>query len=214
MTAAPPERTICVDLEPPLEALRKNLAQKWRNGLNQAGRRGLSIAEGTSEDLMAEFEELYEAMWSKKRFESGVTVASFRALQRELPPTEKQRVLLARRDGRAVAGHVSSTLGDTCIYLLGASNEVGRETKASYLLQWRAMELAKEAGARRYDLGGIDPPRNPGVYHFKAGMGGIEVTFPASYAANGRGTGVLAPLLERGYRAWRGLRKNMEAIGT
>lgn len=28
----------------------------------------------------------------------------------------------------------------------------------------------------RYDLEGIDPARNPGVYQFKRKMGGIEVT--------------------------------------
>ena len=54
----------------------------------------------------------------------------------ELPDDAKLTVLLAMSEGQPVAGHVSSLLGDTCIYLLGASNDEGRNTRAAYLLQF------------------------------------------------------------------------------
>jgi lipid II:glycine glycyltransferase (peptidoglycan interpeptide bridge formation enzyme) len=34
----------------------------------------------------------------------------------------------------------------------------------------------KEHGFKYYDLGGIDPDINPGVYHFKKGLSGDDVT--------------------------------------
>jgi hypothetical protein len=37
------------------------------------------------------------------------------------------------------------------------------------------MQWLKENGVRWYDLGGIDPDQNPGVYHFKKGMSGLDV---------------------------------------
>jgi len=49
------------------------------------------------------------------------------------------------------------------------------KTKGSYLLQWRAIQWLKGKGCRWYDLGGINPETNPGVYHFKAGLSGIDV---------------------------------------
>jgi len=41
--------------------------------------------------------------------------------------------------------------------------------------------MAREAGCQFYDLGGIDPEKNPGVYHFKKGMGGEDVTVPGPF---------------------------------
>ena len=43
-------------------------------------------------------------------------------------------------------------------------------------LQWTLIKWLKERGVRWYDLGGIDPEGNPGVYSFKRGFSGIDVT--------------------------------------
>ena len=200
-SAQPGHRTIMVDLSPPADDLRKRLAQKWRNGLNQAEKRGIKVELSTEDQAMAQFEELYRSMWNRKQFESGVSVESFRKLQELLPPSDKLTVHMAYKDGEPAAGHVSSTLGDTCIYLLGASNELGRDCKASYSLQWETMMAAKNAGARWYDLGGIDPERNPGVFHFKAGLGGMEVRFAPRFEAHSPGFGrYVLPMAERVFR--------------
>ena len=39
-------------------------------------------------------------------------------------------------------------------------------------------EIAKSA---YYDLGGIDPDGNPGVYHFKKGLGGLHATMAGPF---------------------------------
>jgi lipid II:glycine glycyltransferase (peptidoglycan interpeptide bridge formation enzyme) len=62
------------------------------------------------------------------------------------------------------------------IYLLGATSEAGLNSKGAYLLQWSMIKWLKENGFKYYDLGGIDPDRNPGVYHFKKGVSGDDVT--------------------------------------
>src|SRR4051794_27392976 len=62
------------------------------------------------------------------------------------------------RAGRADAG-------------VGASNDLGRATNAAYLLQWKVIEAASRAACRRYDLGGVDPEGNPGLYRFKQSDG-------------------------------------------
>jgi len=195
------ERTILLDLTPEPDALRQGLAQKWRNGLNQALRHDVTVETRTDDEAMATFQALYDEMWADKRFETGVRVSSFRQVQAALHADEKLAVSLASHGGAAIAGHVSSCLGDTCIYLLGASTRDGRDRKASYLLQWRTIEQAKAAGARWFDLGGIDPEANPGVYHFKSGLGGNECSFVGEFVAPARGSGrVLLPLAERAYR--------------
>jgi lipid II:glycine glycyltransferase (peptidoglycan interpeptide bridge formation enzyme) len=170
-----PYRTIRVDLSPTPDQMRKRLDQKWRNQLNSAERNGLNIIEGSDDELFARFLSIYDEMMGRKQFETTVSPPEFRQIQQRLPKDQKMIVLLAEKEGKLMSGIVGSALGDTGIYLLGATSDVGMKSKGSYLLQWRMMQRLKERGCKWYDLGGINPKRNPGVYHFKQGFGGQEV---------------------------------------
>jgi FemAB family len=67
-------------------------------------------------------------------------------------------------------------MGDSAIYLLGATSDDGLNAKGAYLLQWTMIQWLKENGIKWYDLGGIDPEGNPGVYSFKRGLSGADVS--------------------------------------
>ena len=168
-------RTLRVDLRRPLDVLRSRLAHKWRNQLNSAERNDLEVTEGTDTDLYDEFAGIFGEMMARKRFDTTVSVAQFRRIQERLPASQKMSILVGRRDGRPLSGLVASSIGATGIYLLGATGDEGMKAKGSYLLQWRLLQRLKEKGCQWYDLGGINAEANPGVYHFKQGMGGDEV---------------------------------------
>ena len=85
------------------------------------------------------------------------------------------QVLICEQNEKPIAGLVASAMGDSAVYLLGATSDDGLNAKGSYLLQWTLIQRLKENGVRWYDLGGIDPERNPGVYHFKRGFSGADV---------------------------------------
>jgi hypothetical protein len=85
------------------------------------------------------------------------------------------RILICEDKGIPVAGLVVSAMGDSAIYLLGATSDAGLNAKGAYLLQWTMIQWLKENGIRWYDLGGINPEANPGVYTFKKGMSGVDV---------------------------------------
>ena len=104
-------------------------------------------------------------------------------MQAHLAPAERLRIFICLKDGAPVSGLVASKIGGTGIYLLGATNDVGMLHKGSYLLQWRVIEWLREEGADAYDLGGIDPQLNPGVYHFKAGLGGVDALLAGTFDA-------------------------------
>ena len=171
----PPERTLVVDLTPSIEQLRKTLDQKWRNQLNRAEKNGLRIVEGGSDELYRIFLDLQQQMIARKHYLPGVDYDEFREIQEDLPDSLKMTIMVCEHQGDPVASAVVSTIGDTGIYLLGATSNRGLELKGSYLLQWRIIEWLKECGCKWYDLGGINPERNPGVYHFKAGLSGKDV---------------------------------------
>lgn len=177
-----PYRTLRLDLTPPLDVLRKQLDQKWRNQLNGAERNGLTLREGTGRDLYDIFLRLYHEMMARKNFDTTVDPDAFGRIQERLPESQKMLVFISEKDGQPMTALVASRVGESGIYLLGATSDAGMKSKGSYLLQWRMIERLKALGCRGYDLGGIDPEKNPGVYHFKQGMGGDEIRFPGRFS--------------------------------
>jgi hypothetical protein len=175
-------QSLRVDLRPSLEAIRTKLAHKWRNQLNAGERNNLEVGEGTSSALYREFAALYREMMARKRFDTSVNIDEFERIQERLPDSQKLMIFIARGTaGVALSGLVASTIGTTGIYLLGATGDAGMKAKSSYVLQWNAIRHLKQLGCEWYDLGGINVAANPGVYHFKQGMGGEEVLHVGRY---------------------------------
>jgi hypothetical protein len=170
------DRTFLLDLSPSLEELRKKLDGKWRNQLNRAEKNNLTLIEGSGAAEYRAFQQIYEKMWSRKQFDTTVDVNEFGRLGEDLPAGLKFRILICEHRGKPVSSLVCSAIGNTGIYLLGATYDEGLNTKGAYLLQWTMIKWLKQNGFQHYDLGGIDPEKNPGVYHFKAGFSGEDVT--------------------------------------
>jgi hypothetical protein len=171
--------TMLVDVDRPLETIRAGLAQKWRNALNRSERQGLTVVEGTDPALFEDFFPLFDELVSRKGFDVTLRPEFYAQVQERLPETERFHIAIAWSEGRPVAGVVVTIHGDTGTYLLGASNDAGRKTGAAYLLQWNAIQATIRAGGRWYDLGGVDAEGNPGVYKFKLGFNGTELSAPA-----------------------------------
>jgi Acetyltransferase (GNAT) domain len=169
-------RTFILDLAPPLEELRKGFDKKWRNLLTSSEKKGLKVLAGSGRDEYRTFCLIYSQMRKRKAFETTVDVEEFGRLQQDLAQSYRMRVLICEDGGVPVAGLVASVMGDTAIYLLGATSDDGLNSRGAYLLQWTLIKWLKENGFKWYDLGGIDPERNPGVYHFKRGLSGTDVT--------------------------------------
>ena len=168
-------RTFVLDLSPPLEELRRKLDKKWRYQLTRAEKNGLKIIAGTGSDEYCIFRQMYKEMRKRKAFETTVDIEEFRRIQEDLPEAHRMRILICEQNGIPVAGLIISAIGDSAIYLLGATGDEGLNAKGGYLLQWTAIQWLKENGFKWYDLGGIDPERNPGVYSFKKGFSGSDL---------------------------------------
>ena len=170
-------RTLDVDLTPSLEVIRKRLDQKWRNQLNRAEKNSLTVRESNSTGDFATYIAMHEEMLVRKQFAASSDIREFARMQESLAPEQRMKVLICEQQGTPVAGIVGTTMGDSGIFLFGATTDQGMKAKGAYLLQWRMIQWLKENGATRYDLGGINPETNPGVYHFKAGLSGADVLY-------------------------------------
>jgi lipid II:glycine glycyltransferase (peptidoglycan interpeptide bridge formation enzyme) len=146
-----------------LDQLRKNLDKKWRNQLNAAERNQFNVCVGSDSETYRSFCRLYVQMRERKHFQTSVDIEEFGRMQDQLPDARKMKVLICKQGDEPLAGLVASALGDSAIYLLGATSDAAMRLKAAYELQWTLIRLLKEQGIRYYDLGGTDPEANPGT---------------------------------------------------
>lgn len=177
-------RTFLVDLTPSLEDLRSRFDKKWRNQLTRSEKNGLIVISGHGSEEYGAFCDIYSQMRKRKSFETTVDAEEFGRIQQALTESQRLLVLICQDNGVPVAGLVASAMGDSAIYLLGATSDAGLNAKGAYLLQWTLICRLKERGIKSYDLGGIDPEGNPGVYHFKRGFSGADVCQIKAVAAS------------------------------
>jgi CelD/BcsL family acetyltransferase involved in cellulose biosynthesis len=196
--------TVMLDVARPLGEVRAGFAKKWRYHLGRAEKAGIAVVQGTDPALFEDFRPLFDEVVQRKSFAVDLDAGFYAQLQSAFPEGERLHLAIASIDGQPVAGMAASFLGDTAVYLLGASNELGREANAAYLLQWKTIEAAAARDLAWYDLGGIDPDGNPGVYRFKVRMGGAELSAPGPYEiAPGRLRAAAIRTAERVVRAAR-----------
>jgi lipid II:glycine glycyltransferase (peptidoglycan interpeptide bridge formation enzyme) len=203
-------RTLILDLAPTLEELRKNFDKKWRNQLTRSEKNNLKVIAGNGKEEYQAFCQIYSQMLKRKAFETTVDVDEFGRIQEELAESHRMRILICEDNGVPVTGLVASAMGDSAIYLLGATSDQGLNSKGAYLLHWTLISWLKANGVRWYDLGGIDPERNPGVYHFKRGFSGADVCHLNPLVASDGS--VSSAIIRAGLAMQRGLRTSISTL--
>jgi len=177
------KQTVLLDLKFSLDELSSHLSRNWRRHLIRSQNYDLKISEGTGLEKFDIFMKIYNEMILRKKLKHPLDSSTFRCIQKELPNWQKMRIMIGSDNSGPVAGIIVSALGNTGIYIMGATNTRGLKTDCSYLLQWKMIEWLKSQGYRWYDLGGIDKKNNPGVYQFKSGLRGIEITYAKQFEA-------------------------------
>ena len=99
---------------------------------------------------------------------------------------EMQDLYLRYPQGITMSGILTLYYGNKAWYLYGASDDVYREFMPNYLIQWHALNNAREEGYEIYDFFGIsgrtdeaDPLH--GLYRFKKGFGGDFTEFVGEF---------------------------------
>jgi peptidoglycan pentaglycine glycine transferase (the first glycine) len=202
-----PRSTLAVDLDADPEELLGRMKQKTRYNVRLAARKGVVVRAGGEADLPAFF-QMMEVTAGRDDF--GIhSRAYYETVHRLFVPYGRGRLLLAEHEGELLAGLVVLRFHDTAIYMYGASSDQKRNLMPTYLLQWEAMQWAREQGCRTYDLWGVPDEDEEtleaefvarsdglwGVYRFKRGFGGRLVRTVGAWDL------VYAPLRYRLYTA-------------
>ena len=201
-----PRSTIRVNLDGEPKVWLERMKSKTRYNIRLAERRGVTcrLADPTNP---ADFDGFYHLMETTGQRDSfGIHSAAYYkdawlTFQQSPSGSGSGALWLAEFEGKIVAGVMVFAFGTESAYLYGASSDESRREMPTYLLQWKAMQWAKEQGARYYDFWGIPDEVGQdeenveneqleqknvrdglwGVYRFKQGFGGEIVRYAGSY---------------------------------
>jgi peptidoglycan pentaglycine glycine transferase (the first glycine) len=178
-----PPRTVTIDLRPSEEEILMAMKQKTRYNIRLAERKGVTVRQGTAEDLPI-FNRLIRMTAQRDSF--GVHQSDYYRAAYELFAPDNAALLLAEFEGQPLAGVMVFACGPKAAYLYGASSNEERQRMPTYAVQWAAMQWAKARGCTSYDMWGVPDAteaelennfleRQDGlwsVYRFKRGFGG------------------------------------------
>ncbi len=165
--------TSWIDLDQPVEVLRKNMEQKWRNCLNKAEKSNLTIKHEGKLKNKALFFSHYKVHLQSKKYRGS----SEKFLSVEFSELEKLNdifYLWAFHENKPISCIAITIHGNTAAYRVGWNTENGRAYNAHYLLLWQALLISKERNLKYFDIGGLLPDDAPGITKFKKGLGGQE----------------------------------------
>ncbi|MFN2141474.1 MAG: lipid II:glycine glycyltransferase FemX [Candidatus Promineifilaceae bacterium] len=178
-----PPRTIIVDISPAEEEILAAMKSKTRYNIRLSARKDVVVRQGTGEDLNA-FADLMQTTGQRDGF--GTHEPEYYATMFSFFAPDNAVLLIAEFEEKPLAAAMITALGDTAVYLYGASSNEERNRMPAYAVQWAAMQWAKERGCTRYDLWGVPDASEEkleeqftersdglwGVYRAKRGYGG------------------------------------------
>lgn len=147
----------------------KRASGNWRHNLKRSGRHGLRVEHWESPDL-DEMSALYREMEGLKSLPVQHSEAELAAMLNNLG----DRIVVYRcldADGKLLALRAAGLYGTTAWDLLAAAGEAARKVYASHATLWALLDHCQKLGMQHYDLSGVDPVGNKGVYDFKQGTG-------------------------------------------
>ena len=154
----------------------KAFHQKTRYNIRLATKKGVTIKDGTKEDL----KDFHKIMITTGIRDGFITrpLEYFEKMYDELGP-EHMKILMAYYDNEPISGVIVIMYGNKTWYLYGASSNEHRNLMPNYLLQWEMIKIALNRKSDIYDLRGVPgiADDSNGLYRFKKGFGAEYTEF-------------------------------------
>ena len=177
------EHTVMIDLTKTEDELMADMRRQTRYEVRKAGRQGIIVEHGNSEELFREFHAVQAKTAARQHFvppDLDTLLAERKAFG------DKAQIYVAytsEEEGKKpIAYGLILGYGEEADYYEAASTELNRKYSGAYAIQWQAMRDLKQQGYKRYNLWGIAPPDQPehryaGVTTFKKGFGGEVINY-------------------------------------
>lgn len=193
-----PPDTVLLDITKPANTILANMKNKWRYNIRLAEKKNVIVKVYRAgddvkriENALDVFYSLYEttaerdgiALHSKQYYWDLIKLSTEERKNTNAPLIS---LYIASHEGDDLAAIITLFSRFEAVYLYGASSNIKRNLMPAYLLQWTAINDAKQYGSPLYDFYGIPPTDNKnhpmfGLYLFKTGFGGTIIHRPGSF---------------------------------
>lgn len=157
----------------------RQASKNWRHNLRRSNKYKLNtyLWNDPDKDMIV---ELYSSMEKYKGLSQQFSPNDISVILTSLA----ENLLIVRCDNEN--GDLIAIRG--CIYFenkgwdfFAAASVEGRKKYASYACYWGLMNECNNRGVDTYNLGGVDPENNTGVYNFKKGTGAQLIQYRGEY---------------------------------
>jgi peptidoglycan pentaglycine glycine transferase (the first glycine) len=169
-----------LDLKPGLEEVFANFRATTRHEIRRSEAAGIDVTVAREERELRDFLRLYFGLARERKFSANEPDLLLHIFSGLVAEPSRGGLFLAREGGALKGGILVVRCGARCWYTLGATAKDGKVT-AGHLLQWRAIQWAKESGCREYDFCGYREGMNTGPSVFKRGFCSRVVRFAPTY---------------------------------
>lgn len=155
-----------------------NFHSKTRYNIRLAGKKGVTLREGTREDLQ-QFQDILETTGTR----DGFYIRKKEYFEKIYDSFDKDhlKLVFADYEGKPIACVLNIFYGNKEWYLYGGSLNEHRNLMSTYLLQWEMIKQAIARGMDSYDFRGVcatDATHyNEGLYRFKKGFNAEFIEF-------------------------------------
>lgn len=161
------------------ESLWAGLEVRCRNAIRKAEKSGVEVVEPqTLEEWLEPYYELSCGVYRRQEKEPPFCKEYFTALWQNLYPSGDLVVLIARYEGRIIAGGVFPRDRNVGYYLDGVSDREYNKVAPNNLLQWEYLKRAQTMGIQLYDMVGANIPS---IAKFKKSFGSTERNYLYAY---------------------------------
>jgi len=164
-----------LDLDKNLEEIQKDMSRNWRRNLKRSTKSKLPISQWVNPDF-DEIRAVYQSMESYKGLQVQFSKEELQCMFQKFG----EKIVLYKcldKEGQVVALRGCVILHHFGWDLFAATSSSGRKLYASYALFWELLKHCVNSGVKEYDLMGIDPINNSGVYNFKKGTGAEYIKY-------------------------------------
>ncbi len=147
----------------------KRASGNWRHNLRRSSRFNLRIDKWKKPDI-----NLISRMYREMELLKGLPVQYSLVELQAIISCLGDKVVVFRclySDNNLLAIRAAGVFGESALDLLAASGSAARKLYATHATLWALFDWCQENGYKYYDLSGVDPIRNKGVYDFKHGTG-------------------------------------------
>lgn len=172
-----PKKVSILSLGPPETDILNRFHQKTRYNIKLAEKKDVNVLRFQNKEEKLNNLKIFLKVLQKTSKRKKIK-PYLKEYYKDLLSLDNTVLYIAEYKNKFIATNIMIYFGKVATYSHGASDYKYRKIMAPHFLHWWQICDAKKMGMEKYDFGGIDEKKWPGLTRFKNGFGGETIEYP------------------------------------